>query len=215
MNKDDTKSCTARSNELTRLIPGYTAPFRLDSGIGTKSSLSLDEWTRRARRNEAAKATQTMSQLTKGSVSFKTGKSVTTPSAAAPIVTTTTAGAAWFDMRPTEMTDELKYDVAVIRNRSALDPKRFYKSMDWKKKQGSSPMIQVGTVIEGSSEFYSSRLTQAQRRTNVTDELLANGDAAYAQAKFKRMQQAKTVLAQKRRRTPSKKTSSLHKSGKR
>jgi Fcf2 pre-rRNA processing len=205
MHNNDTKKSTP-GNELTRLIPGYTAPLRLDSGIDN-NSLSLDEWTRRARRNETAKAQQNKST---SSVSFKTGKSsvaTVNNTATVPVIT---AGAAWFDMRPTEMTEEVKYDVAVIRNRSALDPKRFYKSMDWKKKQGASPMIQVGTVIKGSSEFYSSRLTQAQRRANVTDELLANGDAVYAQAKFKRMQQEKTVMAQKRRQ-PSSKKSSLRK----
>jgi Fcf2 pre-rRNA processing len=210
MHNNDTKKSTP-GNELTRLIPEYTAPLRLDSGIDN-NSLSLDEWTRRARRNETAKAQQNKST---SSVSFKTGKrSVATANntATVPVIS---AGAAWFDMRPTEMTDEVKYDVAVIRNRSALDPKRFYKSMDWKKKQGPSPMIQVGTVIEGSSEFYSSRLTQAQRRANVTDELLANGDAVYAQAKFKRMQQEKTVMAQKRRQPSSKKSSLSLRKGKR
>jgi Fcf2 pre-rRNA processing len=52
-------------------------------------------------------------------------------------------------MLPTPFTDEVRYDVAVIRNRSALNPKRFYRGMDWKKKQGApaSGMIQVGTVV--------------------------------------------------------------------
>jgi hypothetical protein len=69
--------------------------------------------------------------------------------------------------------------------------------MDWKKKQRApaSGMIQVGTVVEKFAEFYSSRLTQAQRRGNITDELL--------------------VMAQKRRRTPSKKPLSLSRKGRR
>jgi Fcf2 pre-rRNA processing len=213
MINNDIKKSTP--NELTRLIPGYTAPFRLDSGVDSNRLSSLDEWTRRARHTEALKA----QQITKStsSISFKTGRGIATANNSATGQVIATAGAAWFDMRPTPLTDEVRYDVAVIRNRSALNPKRFYKSMDWKKKQGApaSGMIQVGTVVEGSAEFYSSRLTQAQRRGNVTDELLANGDAAYAQAKFKRMQQEKTVMAQKRRHTPSKKPLSLSRKGRR
>lgn len=43
-----------------------------------------------------------------------------------------TKGSNWFNMPATEMTDELKSDLEVIRMRSVLDPKRFYKKNDLK-----------------------------------------------------------------------------------
>jgi Fcf2 pre-rRNA processing len=107
-------------------------------------------------------------------------------------------------MTATAVTDAVRYDLAVIRNRNVLDPKRFYKKGDAKKWKtansnssaaASSVMLQVGTVIEGATEYYSSRLTQQQRRTNVTDEVLASGDAAYAQSKYQRLQRDRTALA--------------------
>jgi Fcf2 pre-rRNA processing len=56
---------------------------------------------------------------------FKTGRGIATASNSATGQVIATAGAAWFDMRPTPLTDEARYDVAVIRNSSALNPKRF------------------------------------------------------------------------------------------
>lgn len=41
-----------------------------------------------------------------------------------------TAGAGWFGMPATEMTKELRQDLLVLKNRAALDPKRFYKRQD-------------------------------------------------------------------------------------
>ena len=46
--------------------------------------------------------------------------------------------------------------------RNVLDRKRFYKSSDYKK--GQLPdRVQVGTVIEGPTEYYSGRLTRKER----------------------------------------------------
>ena len=104
-----------------------------------------------------------------------------------------TAGSGWFGMVPTPMTDELKTDLALIRNRAYLDPKRFYKSAD---KARDSNMVQLGTVIEGAAEFYSSRLSKKHRRTNLTEEILADSSVShYAKNKFKKMQQAKSTEA--------------------
>lgn len=106
------------------------------------------------------------------------------------------AGDGWFGMRPSPMTEELKKDMALVRNRNYLDPKRFYKSSD-----PTSKFIQVGTVIEGASEFYSSRLTKKQQRTNLVEEVMADPSTArYAQDKYRKMQQEKTAIALKRKR---------------
>jgi hypothetical protein len=43
-----------------------------------------------------------------------------------------TKGSKWFNMPATELTDELKNDLEVLRMRSVLDPKHFYKKNDLK-----------------------------------------------------------------------------------
>jgi hypothetical protein len=43
-----------------------------------------------------------------------------------------TKGSNWFDMPATELTDELKNDLEILRMRSVLDPKHFYKKNDLK-----------------------------------------------------------------------------------
>ncbi|KAJ2289642.1 rrna-processing protein fcf2, partial [Coemansia sp. RSA 2706] len=37
--------------------------------------------------------------------------------------------------------------------------------------------FEMGTIIEGPTEFYSSRLTKKERRQNLVDELLADKNA--------------------------------------
>ena len=80
------------------------------------------------------------------------------------------------------MTEDLKRDLQIIRNRNFLDPKRFNKSSDTQSK-----FVLMGTVIEGSTESYSSRLSKIERRGNLTEEKMADDAAAgYARKKFKR-----------------------------
>jgi hypothetical protein len=104
------------------------------------------------------------------------------------------AGESWFNMRSTPLSDGVTKDLQLIRNRNYLDPKRFYKSSDQ-----TSQFVQIGTVVEGPTEYFSSRLSKKQRRTNLVDELLADGSSKYAQNKFKKMQQEKTAATMKRK----------------
>jgi hypothetical protein len=59
--------------------------------------------------------------------------------------------------------------------RSVLDPKRFYK------KEVSKPQVpeysQVGTIIEGPTEFFSARLTNKERKQTFVGEVLATEQA--------------------------------------
>lgn len=104
------------------------------------------------------------------------------------------AGDKWFGMVPTPLTEEVKRDLHVIRNRGYLDPKRFYKSSD-----KESKFVQIGTVIEGSAEYYSARLTKKERRSNFTDEVMADTSTAdYAKRKYRSMQQEKNAKVQQR-----------------
>uniref|UniRef100_A0A0K0DX09 Fcf2 domain-containing protein n=1 Tax=Strongyloides stercoralis TaxID=6248 RepID=A0A0K0DX09_STRER len=84
-----------------------------------------------------------------------------------------TAGKGWFDMKSPEMTDEIRRDLEVIQMRGAIDPKAHYK------KNVSSELpkhFQIGTIIETKADFYSSRLTNKERKRTIVDELLAEYD---------------------------------------
>ncbi|CAG8446943.1 16822_t:CDS:2 [Acaulospora morrowiae] len=100
-----------------------------------------------------------------------------------------TAGPGWFDMPKPELTPEVKRDLQVIKLRDVLDPKRFYK-------KDSSKTIpkyfQVGTIIEGPTEFYSSRLPRKERKQTIVDELMADDQAKkYYKRKFLEIQEVK------------------------
>jgi hypothetical protein len=98
-----------------------------------------------------------------------------------------TSGAGWFNLPATEMTEELKQDLRAVRMRGALDPKRFYKALD-----RPSKFVQIGTIIEGRDEYYSSRLTRKERRTNLVDELMADEKTRqYTKRKFGSIQNDK------------------------
>ncbi|KAF7714122.1 rRNA-processing protein [Penicillium ucsense] len=82
-----------------------------------------------------------------------------------------TAGPDWFNLPKTELTSELKRDLQLIRMRSVLDPKRHYKKENGKAK--IPEFSQVGTIIQGPTEFFSSRITKKDRKKNFVEEVLA------------------------------------------
>jgi len=81
-----------------------------------------------------------------------------------------TAGSQWFNLPRTVLTPELKRDLQLLHMRGVLDPKRHYK------KEGSKPNIpefsQVGTIIEGPTEFFSGRLSNKDRKRTFVEEVL-------------------------------------------
>ncbi len=75
--------------------------------------------------------------------------------------------------------------------RDVLDPKRHYK------KEGSKPRIpefsQVGTIIEGPTEFFSARLTNKERKRTLVEEVLAGESSTQRfKSKYNEIQAAKT-----------------------
>ena len=71
-------------------------------------------------------------------------------------------------MKQPEMTPEIKRDLQIIKQRSALDPKRHYKKDKWE----IPKYFQMGTIIEGNTEFYSARLKKKERGKTMVEELL-------------------------------------------
>ncbi|KAI0563273.1 Fcf2 pre-rRNA processing protein [Gracilaria domingensis] len=96
----------------------------------------------------------------------------------------------WHDMPVADLTPELQRDLRVIENRQYLDPKRFYKSSGTGRKKGELPSrVQVGTILSGAHEFYSSRLSKKDRRARIIDQVLSSEKTVqYATSRFSKLQ---------------------------
>lgn len=85
----------------------------------------------------------------------------------------------------------MKRDLQLIRMRGVLDPHRHYKKDN---DRGKVPEFsQVGTVIEGPTEYYSARMQNAERkRTLVEDVLVKERENGKFKRKYNDIQSAKT-----------------------
>ena len=93
-----------------------------------------------------------------------------------------TAGPGWYNLPKTELTDDVKRDLQILKMRKVLDTKQHYKRDDSKK---IPKFFQMGTIIEGSHEFYSGRMSKKERKRTMVDELLA--DSEFRKKNKKRM----------------------------
>ena len=204
------KKCTDGKNNLAHLLPGFTAPMRLETNsLQGVAGASIAELRIRAALGEAKVLTPPISILNKNQAALgpKFGMRKTysakkrskgggrVPTSFLPSFRKAprkqcddTAGSGWFGMAPSAMTDQLKTDLNLISRRNYLDPKKFYKSAD----RFEGKVLQVGTVIEGSAEFYSSRLAKRDRRQNLTEEIMADtAISGYAKRKYGEVQEEK------------------------
>ena len=191
---DDNYETNRKKNALSDLIPGYTAPLSLDSS-------SLDKYKQKRINNyennqlkQAATESKIGSIQTKPigfqSKNFKMGKKDPFLQAKQE----SNAGSGWFGFEADPNTSHLQADIAIIRNRNYIDPKKFYKKNDMGKK-GERRLVQVGTVIEGAMEsIYSNRLTKKQRKNNLLEEVMGETFQSkndYVKRKYTNMQREK------------------------
>ncbi|XP_048005427.1 deoxynucleotidyltransferase terminal-interacting protein 2 [Leguminivora glycinivorella] len=115
-----------------------------------------------------------------------------------------TKGPGWFDLPAPEVTEELKNDLQVLKMRSVLDPKHFYKKNDM---EVLPKYFQVGTVMDSSLDHVNERLTRKQRKRTMVDELLADSEfQKYNKRKYKeiivekRKSEYKTFMKDKRQK---------------
>jgi hypothetical protein len=76
-----------------------------------------------------------------------------------------------FNLPRTKLTPELKRDLQLLNMRAVLDPKRMYK------KQGKFKIpeySQLGTIVEGPTDFFSARLNNRDRKRTLVEETLAS-----------------------------------------
>ena len=133
-------------------------------------------------------------------LSFRTGRPIQ-PSRKSS--TSTSSSDQWYHMRSTPMTSELKMDLNILQNRNYLDTKRFYKSSSIDKKNPG--VLQLGTVIEGSHEYYSNRYTNKERSQTFIQEVMKDNKINhYATQKYKTMQQQQTIKSQQQRQRRTK-----------
>jgi hypothetical protein len=156
-----------KRNELTRILPGYTAPMG-----STLKRTSMKALLDKARRADSALAVQR-------ALSQRRGPAAT--------------------MTATPVSAELRRDLAVIRHRHYLDPKRFYKKADQ-----PGRIQQIGTVIAGPFEGRESRYTVKEQKRSLTEQVM--GEFPGVKEKFKKMQQEKTakVAARKKKKNRAK-----------
>ncbi|AET37683.1 Fcf2p Ecym_1457 [Eremothecium cymbalariae DBVPG len=96
----------------------------------------------------------------------------------------------WFQLPKQELTDSLKRDLALIKHRAALDPKRHYKKEKWQIPERFS----VGTIVEGTGEFFSSRIKNKNRTNTILASLMADTDTdRYFRRKYSEIQEKKTA----------------------
>jgi hypothetical protein len=101
------------------------------------------------------------------------------------------AGSQWFNMPKTKLTPELRRDLQLLKMRSVLDPHRHYKKDN--KRDDVPAFSQVGTIIEGATEFYSSRLKNKERKQTLLEEVVAQEQASGRfKRKYEDIQTAKT-----------------------
>lgn len=101
-----------------------------------------------------------------------------------------TAGTNWYNIPRTKLTPELKRDLQLLRMRSVLDPKQHFKKEN--RKTQVPEFSQVGTIIEGPTEFFSARLTKKDRKRTIVEEVLAAEKATQRfKSKFNDIQRAK------------------------
>jgi hypothetical protein len=212
MSSSDGGGTTAKkkhANDLSKLIPGYVAPMKLQvtttGSNNCPSTRNISDLRKNAEKIENNPlSTLAMNMVARKIIATDPNKSFKFGDKKGKKKDPTCVGKGWFQMQSTEKTEEVKTDLAVLRMRHILDPKRFYKSTDATLGKG---FLQVGTVIEGTGEYYSHRLTKKQRRNNVTEELMADPNVAtYAKKKFIEIQhQKETKFYHLKRKSSTKK----------
>ncbi|KAJ1723713.1 rrna-processing protein fcf2 [Coemansia erecta] len=183
--KNKAAEAAAKKHESSKPA-ALAVSLRFDAGVrmGSSELLQTDETTGMTRLNTERVYDEMASGSTSGSgvdaivsgskaaadptVKYKSRKEITDDKSKH-------AGKKWFGMKAPVLTPELKNDVRVLQLRNVLDPKRFYKKDAGTKK--IPKYFEMGTIIEGPTEFYSARLTKKERKTNLVDELLADKQA--------------------------------------
>ncbi|XP_053601289.1 deoxynucleotidyltransferase terminal-interacting protein 2 [Plodia interpunctella] len=113
-------------------------------------------------------------------------------------------GPDWYNLPAPEITEELKNDLQILKMRSALDPKHFYKKNDM---EVLPKYFQVGKIMDSPLDHVNERLTRKERKRTMVDELLADAEfQKYNKKKYKeivddkRKREYRTFMKDKRKK---------------
>ncbi|XP_014369550.2 deoxynucleotidyltransferase terminal-interacting protein 2 [Papilio machaon] len=118
-----------------------------------------------------------------------------------------TKGPRWFNMKAPEMNEDLKNDLQVLKMRSVMDPKHFYKKNDM---EVLPKYFQVGRIEDSALDHVNERMTRKQRKRTMVEELLADAEfQKYNKKKYKeiiedkRKSEYRTFMRDKRQKNKS------------
>ncbi|XP_013167276.1 PREDICTED: deoxynucleotidyltransferase terminal-interacting protein 2 [Papilio xuthus] len=118
-----------------------------------------------------------------------------------------TKGPGWFDMKAPEINEDLKNDLQVLKMRSVMDPKHFYKKNDM---EVLPKYFQVGRIENSALDHVNERMTRKQRKRTMVEELLADAEfQKYNKKKYKeiiedkRKSEYRTFMRDKRQKNKS------------
>ena len=159
------------------------APSSLHLPRPASATPAIELLVQRAKRAEEEQQGASTQNLALPRLSRLSGKETSMTAAAAPA-----RRSSWFDLPTQTLTPELKTDLRLLRLRGAMDPTRHYKSADTTKLPSR---FHVGTVVESKTDFYSSRLSKAERGQTLTHELLKDRNlSAQRKRRFGALQDA-------------------------
>uniref|UniRef100_A0A1A9WET9 Fcf2 domain-containing protein n=1 Tax=Glossina brevipalpis TaxID=37001 RepID=A0A1A9WET9_9MUSC len=105
-------------------------------------------------------------------------------------------GKDWFNMPAPEITEEVENDLKILKMRSVLDPKRFYKKNDLKV---LPKYFQIGTVQHSPLDYYNERDVRKNKKRTLVDELLADSEAqTYTKRKYREIVKQKEKYAHRK-----------------
>lgn len=102
------------------------------------------------------------------------------------------AGADWNNMPRTKIEDpKVKREFQLLRMRGILDAKKHFKKDS--RKDPFPAYSQMGTLIEGPTEYYSARVNRKDRKQTLVEEVLASSEANNKfKTRYAKIQEKKT-----------------------
>jgi hypothetical protein len=102
------------------------------------------------------------------------------------------AGADWFNLPRTSNDPQTKRDLQMIKLRSVLAMGKQHFKKDTRR-DPFPEFSQIGTLVEGPTEFYSARLTKKERKRTLVEEVLSSGQAlSKFKSKYNEIQERKS-----------------------
>ena len=109
----------------------------------------------------------------------------------------------FFDFRSTELTEDVRHDLEVIKMRTFINPKKHYKGQDHK---WAPEKFQVGTVIVPAHEFYSAGMGKKELRRGALEGFKRDTTTnSYIKRKFLEVQEKKNSGGKKQYKAKIKK----------